>query len=111
MIPEERKRKHMVLTSPKAPWCGLAQPPKEGLRQKMEEKRQTKQIIRSKLAVHKKASMKQNAGMVPVVSRREKLMQATTTRLINRIWKDYYNRYFPEQPKEGDDHGLIEEKI
>ena len=76
----------------------------------MEEKRQAKQTMRSKLTVHKEASMKQNAGMVSIVFRREKLMQATTTRLINRIWKDYYNRYFPEEPKEEDDHGLIEEE-
>ncbi|KAG1328199.1 putative DNA (cytosine-5)-methyltransferase [Cocos nucifera] len=83
-----------------------------GLRRKMEEKRQAKQTTRGKLKVHKEASKKQNAGMVPPESRREKLMQATTTtRLINRIWKDYYNRYFPEEPNEEDDYGLIEEEI
>lgn len=81
------------------------------LRQKMEEMHQTKQTIRNKVRVQKQANLKGNAGMVPVVSKREKLMQATTTRLINRIWKDYHSRYFPEEPKEGDVHGLIEEEL
>ena len=37
--------------------------------------------------------------MVPVASKR-KVMQATTTRLINRIWGEYYSNYLPEDLKE-----------
>ncbi|KAK6121283.1 hypothetical protein DH2020_044986 [Rehmannia glutinosa] len=40
------------------------------------------------------------AAMGPVVSKR-KSMQATTTRLINRIWGGYYSNYSPEESNEG----------
>jgi DNA (cytosine-5)-methyltransferase 1 len=38
--------------------------------------------------------------MAPVVSKR-KAMQATTTKLINRIWGEYYSNHLPEDSKEG----------
>ncbi|MCI39192.1 DNA (cytosine-5)-methyltransferase 1-like, partial [Trifolium medium] len=38
--------------------------------------------------------------MAPVVSKR-KAMQATTTKLINRIWGEYYSNHLPEDLKEG----------
>ncbi|XVF16901.1 hypothetical protein REPUB_Repub10bG0070900 [Reevesia pubescens] len=71
-----------------------------GLANKMEERHHTKWLVKKKKVVHKsEPNLNPRAAMVPVASKR-KVMQATTTRLINRIWGEYYSNYLPEDSKE-----------
>lgn len=72
-----------------------------GLSFKMEQRHHTKLLMKKKLTVKKEENMNPSAAMVPTASKR-KVMRATTTRLINRIWGDYYSNNFPEDAKEGD---------
>lgn len=66
-----------------------------GLTTKMEERHHTKWLVKKKV-VHKcEQNLNPRAGVAPVVSKR-KAMQATTTRLINRIWGEYYSNYSPD---------------
>ncbi|PIA45611.1 hypothetical protein AQUCO_01600078v1 [Aquilegia coerulea] len=70
-----------------------------GLADKMEDRHHTKLVVKKKKEVFKmEANLNPRASMGPVVSKR-KAMQATTTRLINRIWGDYYSNYAPENLK------------
>ncbi|XP_020091881.1 DNA (cytosine-5)-methyltransferase 1B-like isoform X3 [Ananas comosus] len=71
-----------------------------GLAVKMEERRHTKLLMKKKVLVQKGANLNPSASMGPILSKR-KVMRATTTKLINRIWGDYYSNYFPEGSKEG----------
>ncbi|KAK9292062.1 hypothetical protein L1049_020016 [Liquidambar formosana] len=72
-----------------------------GLTYKMEERRHTKWVVKKKKVLLKsEPNLNPRAAMAPVVSKR-KVMQATTTRLINRIWGEYYSNYAPEDLKEG----------
>lgn len=67
-----------------------------GLKDKMEEKHHTKWFVsRKKLFLRTEPNLNPRADIEPVVSKR-KAMQATTTRLINRIWGEYYSNYSPE---------------
>ncbi|KAF3779370.1 DNA cytosine-5-methyltransferase 1B [Nymphaea thermarum] len=66
-----------------------------GLLTKMEQMRHTKLAM-------KKVTLKREANQNPVAglkldSVRRKTMQATTTKLINRIWGEYYSNYMPEE--------------
>ncbi|XWS41226.1 hypothetical protein CRYUN_Cryun17cG0062700 [Craigia yunnanensis] len=71
-----------------------------GLANKMEDRHHTKWLVKKKKVVHKsEPNLNPQAAMVPVASKR-KVMQATTTRLINRIWGEYYSNYMPEDSKE-----------
>lgn len=72
-----------------------------GLKQKMEEKHHTKWTLKKTKKIERmcQPNLNPRAAMEPIVSKR-KLMQATTTRLINRIWGDYYSNYLPEDLKE-----------
>ncbi|XP_017969401.1 PREDICTED: DNA (cytosine-5)-methyltransferase 1 [Theobroma cacao] len=71
-----------------------------GLTTKMEERHHTKWLVKKKKVVHNsEPNLNPRAAMVPVASKR-KVMQATTTRLINRIWGEYYSNYLPEESKE-----------
>ncbi|KAF5803309.1 putative DNA (cytosine-5-)-methyltransferase [Helianthus annuus] len=72
-----------------------------GLEVKMEERHHTKWTVKKKKIELKQANMNPRAAMGPVVSKR-KAMPATTTRLINRIWGEFYSHYSPEEVKEGD---------
>ncbi|KAF8412006.1 hypothetical protein HHK36_004565 [Tetracentron sinense] len=72
-----------------------------GLSSKMEERHHTKWLVKKKVVLKNEANLNPRAGVAPVASKR-KAMQATTTRLINRIWGDYYSNYSPEDSKEGD---------
>ncbi|KAF9613807.1 hypothetical protein IFM89_011976 [Coptis chinensis] len=72
-----------------------------GLSDKMEERHHTKLVMKKKVVLKSEANLNPRASMAPVVSKR-KVMQATTTRLINRIWGDYYSNYSPEESKESD---------
>ena len=71
-----------------------------GLLMKMEQRRHTK------LSVKKKAQVTRAENLNPIATMgtasKRKAMRATTTRLINRIWSDYYAHHFPEDLKEGD---------
>ncbi|KAL2231357.1 UNVERIFIED_CONTAM: DNA (cytosine-5)-methyltransferase 1B [Sesamum indicum] len=72
-----------------------------GLTKKMEEKHHTKWLVKKKkLLQRNEPNLNPRAAIGPVVSRR-KAMQATTTRLINRIWGGYYSNYLPEESNEG----------
>ncbi|PKA56742.1 DNA (cytosine-5)-methyltransferase 1B [Apostasia shenzhenica] len=81
-----------------------------GLSMKMEERRHTKLVMKKKLLVQKEANLNPCAAMGPLISKR-KAMRATTTRLMNRIWADYYSNQFPGEVKEEDEPVLKDEEI
>lgn len=69
------------------------------LNRKMEERHHTKWLVKKKKLLHRnELNLNPRAGMGPVISKR-KAMQATTTRLINRIWGEYYSNYSAEESK------------
>ncbi|KAL3814578.1 hypothetical protein ACJIZ3_015846 [Penstemon smallii] len=71
-----------------------------GLTRKMEERHHTKWLIKKKKLLQKnELNLNPRAAMGPVVSKR-KPMQATATRLVNRIWGEYYSNYLPEGSNE-----------
>ncbi|KAL8255048.1 hypothetical protein R6Q59_033269 [Mikania micrantha] len=72
-----------------------------GLEYQMEQRHHTKWTVKKKAIETKQANMNPRAGMGPVISKR-KAMPATTTRLINRIWGEFYSNYSPEEVKEGE---------
>ncbi|KAK2367307.1 DNA (cytosine-5)-methyltransferase [Trifolium repens] len=72
-----------------------------GLAKKMEERHHTKWLVKKKKVMPRsEPNLNPRAAMAPVVSKR-KAMQATTTKLINRIWGEYYSNHLPEDSKEG----------
>lgn len=72
-----------------------------GLIRKMEERHHTKWLVKNKKILQRNAlNLNPRAAIGPVVSKR-KAMQATATRLINRIWGEYYSNYSPEDSGEG----------
>ncbi|KAK4740996.1 hypothetical protein SAY87_024584 [Trapa incisa] len=73
-----------------------------GLVKKMEERHHTKWLVKKKKKILQKLlpNLNPRAGVGPSLPRK-KAMQATTTRLINRIWGEYYSNYSPEDLKEG----------
>lgn len=72
-----------------------------GLMKKMEERHHTKWLMKKKKILQKGLpNLNPRAGMGPSLPKR-KAMQATTTKLINRIWGEYYSNYLPEDVKEG----------
>ena len=71
-----------------------------GLLLKMEQRRHTKLVMKKKTQVMRGENLNPSAAMGP--ASRRKVMRATTTRLINRIWSDYYAHHFPEDSKVGD---------
>lgn len=99
-----------------------------GLAKKMEEKHHTKWLVKKKKLVHREVqNLNPRAAIGPVVSKM-KAMQATTTRLINRIWGEYYSNYSPEaldggvncevkeveeieEQEENDEDDALEEKL
>lgn len=66
-----------------------------GLANKMEERHHTKWLVKKKVVQKSGSNLNPTASIAPVISKR-KAMQATTTRLINRIWGEYYSNYCPE---------------
>ncbi|CAL1381124.1 unnamed protein product [Linum trigynum] len=71
-----------------------------GLTNKMEQRKHIKWVGNKKLILQKsQTNLNPQANMGPVVSKR-KAMQATATRLINRIWGEYYSNYSPEDLQE-----------
>ncbi|XP_068639669.1 DNA (cytosine-5)-methyltransferase 1B-like isoform X2 [Aristolochia californica] len=79
------------------------------LSDKMEERHHTKLVMNKKMLVKKEINLNPRATLAPVQSKR-KAMRATTTKLINRIWRDYYSSHFQEEPKVGDGLELKEEE-
>ncbi|KAL6894257.1 hypothetical protein ACP4OV_008355 [Aristida adscensionis] len=73
-----------------------------GLVLKMEERRHTKLVMKKKSQAMRGENLNPSAKMGPVLKR--KLMRATTTRLISKIWGEYYATHFPEDIKEGDEN-------
>ncbi|GER54987.1 cytosine-specific methyltransferase [Striga asiatica] len=79
-----------------------------GLTQKMEEKHHTKWLVKKKKFLERdEQNLNPRATIAPVVSKR-KAMQATTTRLVNRIWGEYYSNYSPEESNEGTQYEVKE---
>lgn len=57
-----------------------------GLTKKMEERHHTKWLVKKKKLLHRdESNLNPRGAMAPAISKR-KAMQATTTRLISRIW-------------------------
>ncbi|XXG86986.1 hypothetical protein AAC387_Pa11g1783 [Persea americana] len=81
-----------------------------GLSDKMELRHHTKLIMKKKVTVTKETNLNPRASMTPSMVSKRKTMQATTTRLIRRIWGDYYSNYLPEDSKEGEGHESKEEE-
>ncbi|KAL2334436.1 hypothetical protein Fmac_015649 [Flemingia macrophylla] len=80
-----------------------------GLANKMEERHHTKWLVKKKKVVPRsEPNLNPRAAVGPIVSKR-KAMQATTTRLINRIWGEYYSNHMPEDLKEGTARELKDE--
>uniref|UniRef100_A0ACD6A8W4 Uncharacterized protein n=1 Tax=Avena sativa TaxID=4498 RepID=A0ACD6A8W4_AVESA len=73
----------------------------KGLVAKMEQRRHTKLAMKRKPQAMRGDNLNPSAKMGPVEKR--KLMRATTTRLISKVWGDYYATHFPEDTKEGDE--------
>ncbi|CAH9093886.1 unnamed protein product [Cuscuta epithymum] len=70
------------------------------LSSKMNERHHTKWLVKKKKLVQRnELNLNPRAGMAPVVSKR-KAMEATTTRLINRIWGEFYSNYSAEESKD-----------
>ncbi|XP_073138246.1 DNA (cytosine-5)-methyltransferase 1B-like [Henckelia pumila] len=72
-----------------------------GLIKKMEERHHRKWLVsKKKVVLRNGQNLNPRSAIEPVVSKR-KPMQATTTRLINRIWGGYYSNHLPEESNEG----------
>lgn len=70
-----------------------------GLMSKMEERRHTKWLMKTKKTILKREqNLNPRDAVTHIVSQR-KAMQATTTKLINRIWGEFYSNYLPEDSK------------
>jgi DNA (cytosine-5)-methyltransferase 1 len=69
-----------------------------GLVLKMEERRHTKLVMKKNSQSMRGENQNPSAKMGPILKR--KLMRATTTRFISKIWGDYYAAHFPEDTKE-----------
>ncbi|KAL8129196.1 hypothetical protein V2J09_018351 [Rumex salicifolius] len=76
-----------------------------GLQEKMLGRHHTKWLVKKKSVISKGVNLNPRATMTPVASKRS-MMPATTTRLINRIWGEFYSNYAPEILSEGanDEH-------
>ncbi|KAL1356188.1 hypothetical protein HN51_008170 [Arachis hypogaea] len=72
-----------------------------GLMSKMEARHHTKWLVKkNKIVPKSEPNLNPRAAVASIVSKR-KAMQATTTKLINRIWGEYYSNHLPEDSKEG----------
>lgn len=80
-----------------------------GLSDKMEERHHTKWLVKKKAVLKKEVNMNPRASMNPVTSKRA--MPATTTRLINRIWGEFYSNYLPDDLKEADNNETKEDEL
>ncbi|KAM7482009.1 hypothetical protein LguiB_006592 [Lonicera macranthoides] len=81
-----------------------------GLQDKMEERHHTKWLMKKKVTLNKKEENLNPRAAMPVVVSNRKAMPATTTRLVNRIWGEYYSNYLPEESEVNKDEELEEEE-
>ncbi|KAI3969892.1 hypothetical protein MKX01_038360 [Papaver californicum] len=72
-----------------------------GLSDKMEQRCHTKLPMKKKVLKKNEPLLNRRARMALAISKKE-AMRATTTTLINRLWRDYYSNYSPEVSVEGD---------
>lgn len=79
-----------------------------GLSNKMEERHHTKWLVKKKKVLLKSELNLNPRAAMSVVSKR-KAMQATTTKLINRIWGEYYSNYSPEEANKESQNEVKEE--
>ncbi|PUZ36567.1 hypothetical protein GQ55_9G048500 [Panicum hallii var. hallii] len=80
-----------------------------GLVLKMEERRHTKLVMKKKSQMMRGENLNPSAKMGPIL--RRKLMRATTTRFISKIWGDYYAAHFPEDTMvDGNEQKEIDEE-
>uniref|UniRef100_A0ACD5X5C0 Uncharacterized protein n=1 Tax=Avena sativa TaxID=4498 RepID=A0ACD5X5C0_AVESA len=79
----------------------------KGLVAKMAERSHTKLPTKTKPQAMRVDNLNPSAKMCPVEKR--KLMRATTTRLISKVWGDYYATHFPEDTKEGEENAEAKE--
>ncbi|CAA7027839.1 unnamed protein product [Microthlaspi erraticum] len=77
---------------------------------KRADKENSRWTIKKKKQILQKENLNPRANMAPVVSKR-KAMQATTTRLINRIWGEFYSNYSPEEAVQAVGAEVVEEEV
>lgn len=80
----------------------------------VEKRCHTKWLVKKKINLTKETKFIRRAVKTPAVSRR-KVMPATTTRLIDRIWGEYYSKYSSQELKvnghsEKSDQQCVKEK-
>ncbi|KAH9684673.1 DNA (cytosine-5)-methyltransferase 1B [Citrus sinensis] len=76
-----------------------------GLFEKMEERHHTRSLVKKKVVLKKEINSNLRAS-------KNKVMQATTTRLIKRIWEEFYSNYLPEDTKEAYIHEVkVDEEL
>uniref|UniRef100_A0A803LZ07 DNA (cytosine-5-)-methyltransferase n=1 Tax=Chenopodium quinoa TaxID=63459 RepID=A0A803LZ07_CHEQI len=68
-----------------------------GLQTKIEERHHTKCLVKKKAVTKKGFNLNPRAAMVPI--KKKQLLPATSTKLINRIWGEFYSNYSPEDSK------------
>ncbi|XP_078430166.1 DNA (cytosine-5)-methyltransferase 1B-like [Wolffia australiana] len=79
-----------------------------GLADMMRRRRHTRLAVKKKLFIKRGINSNPSASMIPLESRK-KLMRATMTKLINRIWGSYYSN-ISDESKEGVDQEVAEEE-
>ncbi|KAJ3669874.1 hypothetical protein LUZ60_010198 [Juncus effusus] len=85
-----------------------------GLVEKMEQRRHVKLLVKKKGGFAQKGeSLNLNPSAQMAIASKRKVMRATTTKFINRIWSDYYANNFPDDNKNENENEVkeIEEEI
>eukprot|EP01018_Ginkgo_biloba_P000890 Gb_34186 [translate_table: standard] len=75
-----------------------------GLSAKMEQRHHTKLVLTKKKVIIKEKNLNPRAIVRPDTTK-QKAMRATTTKLINRIWSEYYSSSASEEAKDLVDNG------
>ncbi|KAK1370563.1 DNA (cytosine-5)-methyltransferase [Heracleum sosnowskyi] len=81
-----------------------------GLQKKMEERSHTRLLVKKRKIEDKERNLNPRGDMEPVVSKKS-AMPATTTRLINRIWGEYYSNYLADDMDEDTQEMKKDEEI
>ncbi|KAH7865338.1 hypothetical protein Vadar_005343 [Vaccinium darrowii] len=71
------------------------------LHTKMKGRHHRKWLVKNKAQVKRKVNLNPRAAITPTISERE-VMPATTTKLINRLWVDFYSNHVLEDSKDID---------
>ena len=80
-----------------------------GLASKMQQRHHTRLSMKKKLLIKKGINSNPSASMA-VIQSRKKLMRATMTKLINRIWGGYYANNAPDNSKDSDNQAVEEDE-